>query len=153
MSNNVKCLVIHRRNDGVYHYAYSMCNGTPDITGKVLADHYQDEEKIENLLDLGTLYKIRRNLNPDPNSRTPHVGPYGQPLVTLACGRDGIHEASYFANGTIAEIHNLSVVHGVRFVYLNQDGQWWYCDRLRDGSQGSAASFLYPLGFTPLADI
>ena len=73
-------------------------NGYPDDNGAILAEHYDKQEKVESLIQLGDLYFLRSKLEPNPD--LPHNHSTPQPNVTIAYNRDegwsdceAVHEA------------------------------------------------------------
>lgn len=61
-------------------------NGYPDDNGAILAEHYDKQEKVESLIQLGDLYFLRSKLEPNPD--LPHNHSTPQPNVTIAYNRD-----------------------------------------------------------------
>jgi len=61
-------------------------NGYPDDNGKILADHYNTPEQVDQLLALGSLYSLGERISPDP--QYPHNSNHEQPAVTIAYERD-----------------------------------------------------------------
>lgn len=57
-------------------------NGYPDDNGAILAEHYDKQEKVESLIQLGDLYFLRSKLEPNPD--LPHNHSTPQPNVTIA---------------------------------------------------------------------
>ena len=53
-------------------------NGYPDDNGAILAEHYDKQEKVESLIQLGDLYFLRSKLEPNPD--LPHNHSTPQPV-------------------------------------------------------------------------
>lgn len=90
-------------------------NGYPDDNGAILAEHYDKQEKVESLIQLGDLYFLRSKLEPNPD--LPHNHSTPQPNVTIAYNRDegwsdceAVHKTLDELNqSTCQHIQNVSV--------------------------------------------
>lgn len=49
-----------KNKDGTYDYVYCHFDGYLDNNGVILYDHYQDENKIRRLIDLGDMSAFRQ---------------------------------------------------------------------------------------------
>ena len=67
---------------------YCHSDGYPACTGYILDTHYRDPQKVRDLLHLGNLSLLNKDLHPNPEQ--PHSFEYKQrqPGVTVAYGRD-----------------------------------------------------------------
>lgn len=83
-------------------------NGYPDDNGAILAEHYDKQEKVESLIQLGDLYFLRSKLEPNPD--LPHNHSTPQPNVTIAYNRDEGWSDCEAVHKTLDEL--TVVVHG-----------------------------------------
>lgn len=104
-------LTIYCHNDGYLSY-----------NGAMLIDHYNTEEKVDELLKLGDLSCLCKTLNPDPTK--PHSSDLRerQKDVSVAYGRD---VGEY---GTDARIYTAEYLNSkLNYVYIfNKDNGWKY---------------------------
>lgn len=62
------CLIGLKYDDKNVNYVYCHNNGFPQHTGKILKLNYNDKEKIEELISLGDLSILEKNIHPSENS-------------------------------------------------------------------------------------
>lgn len=77
-----------KRKDGTYEKIYCHSDGYLEYNGKILDLYYKNEEKINNLINLGDISLLGFRVNPDPSII--HSFDYNerQDGVTVAYGRD-----------------------------------------------------------------
>lgn len=77
-----------KRKDGTYDKIYCHSDGYLEYNGRILDTFYKDEQKINNLINLGDISVLGFRVNPDPSIR--HSFDYNerQEGVTVAYGRD-----------------------------------------------------------------
>ena len=77
-----------KRKDGTYDKIYCHSDGYLEYNGRILDMFYKNEQKINNLIDLGDISVLGFRVNPDPSIR--HSFDYNerQEGVTVAYGRD-----------------------------------------------------------------
>jgi hypothetical protein len=71
--------------DGTVSSIYCHWDGYPDHNGKILVAHYSDREKLKELIDLGAISSLRKNLI---NTSGTHSFESPQEDVTVAYHRD-----------------------------------------------------------------
>jgi len=82
-----------RLPNGTYRYVYCHFDGYPSGVGRILLEHYQDEAKIDALLDLGELSSLGGTLESSvayARDRGEHLTP-----ADIATSRDDVFEQSY----------------------------------------------------------
>ena len=114
--------LIGRENaDGTVTAIYCHWDGHPEHNGRILVNHYQDEEKISALLALGSL----SILGPEIGEQT-DCDKFDAKASTqcLAYGRDRGHPGhaacTYLGMTTLAHVDG-----GQRYVYVWSAGAWW----------------------------
>lgn len=116
------------RKDGSLECINCYRDGYLHGVGKVLSKHYSDQEKIEQLLELGDLYALKENTEPKENTNHTIINP--DKYTTIAYVRDGkemntqskvfdsIEEFQYEFNNSWCE-----------YAYLfDETKQKWYCN-------------------------
>ena len=85
---STRSFIAKQIGDDEYLTIYCHSDGYLSYNGAMLIDHYNTEEKVDELLKLGDLSCLCQKLNPDPTK--PHSFDYGerQKDVTVAYGRD-----------------------------------------------------------------
>ena len=63
MSTNSRIAIAN--NDGTVKSVYCHWDGYPSNNGKILLEHYQDEEKIKELIALGGISSLGKNVKPE----------------------------------------------------------------------------------------
>jgi len=120
-----KATIAIKTETGEIKSIYVGHDGYPSHTGKTLIENYNNPEMAENLIRLGDLSFLDKNLEPDETK--PHEFGYkkSQPNVTLAYHRDNNESWA----DTKPNIYN--TIQGWRdsnnytkYYYLFIDGQW-----------------------------
>ena len=85
---STRSFIAKQIGDDEYLTIYCHSYGYLSYNGAMLIDHYNSEEKVDELLKLGDLSCLCKKLNPDPSK--PHSFDYDerQEDVTIAYGRD-----------------------------------------------------------------
>ena len=104
-------------------------NGYPDDNGAILAEHYDKQEKVESLIQLGDLYFLRSKLEPNPD--LPHNHSTPQPNVTIAYNRDEGWSDCEAVHKTLDELNDPGEI-GIEFTYIfTFEGiTWCYWSRI-----------------------
>lgn len=80
------CYIAKQVGPDQYRTIYCHLDGYLEEAGAHLAGHYDTEEQVDKLLDLGDIYYLQDKLDPDPSMA--HYAPSRQKGVTFAYGRD-----------------------------------------------------------------
>lgn len=122
---STRSFIAKQIGDDEYLTIYCHSNGYLSYNGAMLIDHYNTEEKVDELLKLGDLSCLCQKLNPDPMK--PHSFDYGerQKDVTVAYGRDRGEtniEARTYSMAKLDDPQNWT-----EYVYIfNKDNEWKY---------------------------
>ncbi len=73
-------------NDGTFTYIYCHNNGDVDCNGKMLLDFYQDNDKIDDLIALGSISRLGIDVSPPDGKEHTFDNPLS--YVTVAYHRD-----------------------------------------------------------------
>ena len=109
--------------DGSVRSIYCHWDGYPTHTGRILVDHYSDREKLENLLELGNISLLEKEVYPDP--RFDHSYDSSQSEVTVAYHRDRgeAFEPAQKSSNARSYFNN----YGHSYAYLfTKEGEWCY---------------------------
>jgi len=104
--------------------SYCHFDGYPEGVGKTLLYHYSDRNKLESLIDLGTLRVLKPLVDPDPN--LPHVlREEAQDDVTEAYGKDGEPEdySPPEILDSLEKYFEAQYAHDYAYVYT-KEGKW-----------------------------
>jgi hypothetical protein len=113
---STRSAIITKQPDGTYAGIYCHFDGYVEGVGKMLLDHYQDAEKVSQLVALGDISTLGRRVSPvGPHSfRSPEDG------TTVAYMRDrGETGCPAKTGATVNEVAS-SIGH----VYVFEDGAW-----------------------------
>lgn len=122
---STRSFIAKQIGDDEYLTIYCHSDGYLSYNGAMLIDHYNTEEKVDELLKLGDLSCLCQKLNPDPTK--PHSFDYGerQKDVTVAYGRDRGEtniEARTYSMAKLDDPQNWT-----EYVYIfNKDDGWKY---------------------------
>ena len=59
---STRCFIAKENSDGSFRAAYSHWDGYPSCNGKILLDHYSDHQKLDALLDEGSISILRKEI-------------------------------------------------------------------------------------------
>jgi hypothetical protein len=109
-----------RNLDGTVDYIYCHYDGYPHYNGKILAEHYQNIDKVRQLLDLGDLSILSEEIGEkqDFNDRNTHNEKW-----CLAYGRDRNEPNTSKRN---VYFNDLLKDDNVDYLYVF-DGDYWEC--------------------------
>lgn len=109
---------------------YIRCNwdGMPDVTGKLLFEHYSDPDKVQALLNLGDLSYLEKEVEPPKGCA--HTFEHPAPDTTVAYVRDrGETEAMNKARVAINEatFRDQTIGEGAchAYLFMPKDGTWF----------------------------
>lgn len=110
------------KQDGTVDSIYCHFDGYIDGVGKMLFEKYSDREKVEKLIELGSLSSLGSQI--EPNSTKTHTFNNPQDDVTVAYHRD---RGSDLNIGTYSNVEDFfeNGFTGVSYVYcLTKDNRW-----------------------------
>ena len=111
-----------KNEKGEIKAVYCHYDGYPEWVGKVLIEHYDTTEKVEELLALGDLSPLGERVKPNENEKHSFENPVRD--VTVAYHRDrgeALNEARTFH--TIGEV--MAYFDWNEYYYIFEDGEWY----------------------------
>lgn len=106
-----------------YRAIYNNFDGYPRYLLKTLQEHYQDEDKVQRLIDLGDVSCVRSEVDIPAGVNHSYESP--APDITIAYGRDrGERRTEYRTYSSLEE--TLSKEALTQYTYL-WDGKWIEC--------------------------
>lgn len=125
---STRALIAKELKNGKYKTIYCHNDGYPKGVGKTLLTEYNTEEKLDELLKLGDVSILGKQLTPDPAK--PHGHLDWQKDVTLAYGRD-IGETSVYAREYT--YRRLLKAADADYIYvLGEDGSWQFTNAKKE---------------------
>lgn len=115
-----------KQDDNTYKSIYCHSDGYLEHNGVILYNYYKDKSKVEDLIKLGDISKLGKEVSPD--SSKPHNFRERQDNVTLAYNRDRGEKLHYRVFPTKDELIEYSYAEDERILYLYEDGRWKYID-------------------------
>ena len=114
--------------DGSITGIYCHFDGYPEYVGKMLLNHYNNDDIVNGLMNLGDLSILSENMNPT----VPHSFNNPQKGVCVAYGRDrgegGTNSRTFEDLGEYEHFGS-----GVDYQYLFEDGKWMYRSTYKGG--------------------
>lgn len=104
------------KENGKIRSIYSHWDGYPSNNGAILLEHYATTDKVNELINLGSISSLRPKINPNPNEV--HDFENSQDDVVIAYHRDRGEELS------IDEPSSIQRIRGEEYDYLFVDGEW-----------------------------
>ena len=124
--NKVGAIIGLRISNGTIRAIFCSTNGHIEYTGNLLANYYNTETKILEMLSLGEVNIIGRLASPPQGVR--HNFRHPHPDVTIAYHRDrgaAMRTAKLYAS--IEDyITNAQIYLPVKYFYLFEDGKWLF---------------------------
>lgn len=115
-----------KQDDNTYKSIYCHSDGYLEHNGVILYNYYKDKSKVEDLIKLGDISELDKEVSPDPSK--PHNFRERQDNVTLAYNRDRGEKLHYRVFPTKDELIEYSYAEDERILYLYEDGRWKYID-------------------------
>ena len=119
---STRSAIILRLNDGTYQGIYSHWDGYPSHNGKILFDHYKTYEKVNELVDLGSISVLASTIKP---SNTSHDFANCEDGVVVAYHRDrgdDWEDVNSLFGETVGSIESKIGHNG--YVYVFDNGKW-----------------------------
>ena len=117
------CFIAKEIGDNQYRTIYCNFDGYLEHVGVKLARHYNTEEMVDQLLDLGDISCLYEQIAPDPD--TPHNEFHQQKGVTLAYGRDCGENDFPATIKTLDELDNDELWTETTYIFT-KDKEWKY---------------------------
>ena len=140
------CYIAKQVGPDQYRTIYCHLDGYLEEAGAHLAGHYDTEEQVDKLLDLGDIYYLQDKLDPDPSMA--HYAPSRQKGVTFAYGRDMDDNRWPATIKSMEELEENNNWCEFLFIFKPQEGweflQIWSV-RWTEESKGMPRSVWYPV--------
>jgi hypothetical protein len=114
--------------DGTVRSIYCHWDGYPEYNGVVLQENYQTQEKVEQLIALGSISSLKPLVAPPEGATHKFDDPFDN--VTVAYHRDRGEELSVKAHGNVQEFAN-SDIEEYGYVFTAA-GEWLFIDASED---------------------
>lgn len=126
---STRSLIAAKMSDGTIKFVYCHWDGYPAHNGKLLLDFYNTQEKVEALLELGSISSLREKLAPAEGVKHTFDDPAED--VTIAYHRDRNEPWAYthpytYENKTL--LYQLSDTFDAEYIYLFMDGKWHWTE-------------------------
>lgn len=119
----IPCFIAKEIGDNQYRAIWCAFDGYLEHAGVILARHYNTEEMVDKLLDLGNLSGVHPTLEPDPSK--PHMLGNHQKNVTIAYGRDYGEKGQEASIKTLDELNDDSDWTETTYIFT-KDKEWKY---------------------------
>lgn len=115
--------------DDTYKTVYCHYDGYLEYNGRMLFEHYNTQEQVENLLSYGCISSLREKI--EPNEGSNHCFDTPDEDVTIFYGRDrGEKDQDAF----ICTKEELTDPHSwIAYIYVFDNGEWYYSELEHDG--------------------
>ena len=117
------CYIAKQIGSNSYRTIFCKLDGYLEVNGSILAQYYTEDEKVDQLLELGDLWSLGCRLHPDPDK--PHTYWSRQRDVTFAFNRDLGEKDTEAQIMTLQELDNADDYAEYAFVF-NEDKRWQY---------------------------
>lgn len=117
--------------DGTVRSVYCHWDGYPEYNGVVLKENYQTQEKVEQLIALGSISALKALANPPEGATHTFDDPFDN--VTVAYHRDRGEELSVKAHGNIKAFAE-SDIEEYGYVFTAA-GEWLFIDASEDNRE------------------
>lgn len=118
--------MIVKEDNGSFHCIYCHFDGYPDCVGEILHNHYQDDDKINELINLGDLSCLGAEIG-EKHPFDSHSNPFGTTQYAcwcLAYGRDrGEEGTSHRTYNSIKDV--ISYIGCSEYIYLWKNNEWY----------------------------
>lgn len=117
-----RCRIGMELEDGTIKHSYCHWDGYPTGVGKTLVEHYNDIEKVKELLSFGDMSYLAPEIYPSGDT---HSFDSSEENVTVFYKRD---RGESEVNSVITSMDELFSVqyNFLDYVYLFRDGNWYY---------------------------
>lgn len=117
------CTIAVEHLDGTISEVYCHYDGYPSHTGKLLTEHYNTLESVEELISFGDMSQLRAKIHPTG----PHSFEYPQDDVTIFYGRDRSELDTKPTKYWNRAMHRLSGS-DCQYNYIFKNGEWFIQD-------------------------
>jgi len=112
--------IAKKNSDGTITSIYCHWDGYPSNNGRILLDHYNNESKIDELLSLGSISSLAKNVKPIGKT---HSFDNKEPNCVVAYHRDRGEDLEITVLANLKEFK--STKHSREYNYLWDNGVWF----------------------------
>lgn len=117
-----RCRIGLELEDGTILHSYCHWDGYPTGVGKTLVEHYNDIEKVKELLSFGDMSYLTSEIHPSGDT---HSFANPEENVTVFYKRDRNEPETESVITTMDELFSVKY-NFLDYVYLFRDGNWYY---------------------------
>lgn len=123
---STRSLIIRKNEEEKYESIYCHWDGYPECNGVILYNHYNNPERVKELISLGDLSSLNVFINPDERLGE-HTFNNPQPNTCVFYGRDrGEKDVEFGTFDTLREAINRGC--GEEYAYVYENNEWRICD-------------------------
>ena len=112
---------IFRKTENNYIGIYCHYDGHPEACGKILAEHYKDLEKVKDLINLGNISSLGKEIG--EKHSFDDAGEW-----CTAYHRDRGEPFKRFVFNNLDAVLNCARENGIQYIYLYSCGRWFYTE-------------------------
>lgn len=117
---STRSLICIKKEDS-YEVIYCHWDGYPHYNGTILKKYYKDPNKVQELIDLGDISSLRREIGQKQNFDYPKED------WTVAYGRDrGEPDINATIVNSFDELKKIADSCGAEYVYVFENNEWKY---------------------------
>lgn len=109
---------------------YCHRGGWLGAVGAMLVEHYQDIDKVEALIELGSISQLGVRVAPDPGEEHPFENPADG--VTIAYRRDRGEQYAFSNQPLQVPVHDLYSLSPALFLFQKLGGKWEWVNRYNE---------------------
>ena len=117
-----RCRIGMELEDGTIKHSYCHWDGYPTGVGKTLVEHYNDIEKVKELLSFGDMSYLTSEIHPSGDT---HSFSNPEENVTVFYKRDRNEPETESVVTSMDELFSVQY-NFLDYVYLFRDGNWYY---------------------------
>lgn len=123
---STRSLIIRKNEEGKYESIYCHNDGYPECNGVILYNHYNNPERVKELISLGDMSSLHEFINPDIRLDE-HTFDNRQPDTCVFYGRDrGETNVDFNTLDSLQDALKQSCCQEYAYVYENDE--WRICD-------------------------
>ena len=121
---STRSYIAMKTGENTYRAVYCHYDGYLEYNGRMLLEHYNTQERVEKLLNLGCISSLKEKLEPEAGSH--HCFDTPDEDVTVFYGRDRGEkgqEAFVCTEKQLKDPHSW-----INFIYVFDNGTWYYSE-------------------------
>lgn len=112
--------IIVEQEDGTFRSIYCHWDGYPDHNGALLVNHYQDQEKCNQLMDLGDLSSLDENIGDEIDFNDDELREENKQCLSYKRDRKEPN-----TDGKVYQTKRFNTTMGEEYLYLKEIGKDW----------------------------